>query len=289
MPEKYGKHIEIIAEIGINHQGNLNTALEMIEVAAGCGVDLVKFQKRHWQSYREDPRWSNTFQQEMSIREHRKRLEFDEAGYIAIGDKTCEMERKTLLKGWFASVYDFESLAFLAFAVNACGSVTRWKIASAVAATNLPLAVAIAEQPGRCYLSLGMMDWERVDEVVEVCAKVNDDLVLMHCAGEYPCPDERVNLHMIPVLQLRYGLPVGYSGHDKGVPASVAAVALGAVAVEKHFTLDRSLPGSDHAASLEPAGLETLVRHIRSLEVMLGDGQRTVSEEEQQKLRRLLK
>lgn len=273
-------HVEVVAEIGINHQGSLELAIEMITVAAQCGADAVKFQKRRWQDYPDEVRWSNTFQKELPYREHKRLLEFDKDAYTEIANHCLDMGID-----WFASVYDRESLKFIANF-----NPYRWKIASVVAATDLTLAVEVASQFGDCYLSLGMMgQWAEVDRVVEACATANSRLTLLHCVSEYPCPDNHVNLRMIQVLRDRYGLPVGYSGHDKGVPMSVTAVAMGAEVIEKHFTLDRTLPGSDHAASLEPHGLETLVRHIRAVESGIGDGVRRLTEGEAEKRRRFSK
>ena len=278
---------EIIAEIGINHQGNLQLAKQMIETAAACGVTAVKFQKRRWQDYPGTVRMSNTFGEKMPYREHKRLLEFDEKQY-AILDSTAQAQKVD----WFASVYDMESLEFIKQFQPA-----RWKIASHVAATNLELCHEIASQPGKCYLSLGMMDWHECDNVVNTCirAKTNisenpyNDIVLMHCVCEYPCPTKLANLKMISVLQNRYKMSVGYSGHDAGVPLSLAAAALGAVAIEKHFTLDRTMPGSDHSASLEPHGLETLCRHVQAIEKGLGDGVRRITKGEQEKREKFTK
>lgn len=260
----------IIAEIGINHQGDIGMAKKMVRHAESVGVSAVKFQKRRWQDYPKTVRWSNTFQSNMSYQEHKRRLEFNEDEYYDL-KRLCNR----LVIDWGTSIYDLESLAIIQRL-----EPDYWKIASVVAATEPELAIEIAKQPGTCYLSLGMMDWTVCDYVVQQCSEVNENLILMHCVADYPCKDEDVNLSMIRTLQERYGLPVGYSGHDKGVPMSVAAVVLGAVAIEKHFTLDHTLPGSDHAASLEPHGLETLVRHVKAVEKGMGTGKRQITDGE---------
>jgi N-acetylneuraminate synthase len=197
---------------------------------------------------------------EMTYLEYRYRVEFDREQYIELGDYAT-------IRGlsWFASPWDEPSVDFLE-EVN----VAAFKVASA-SVTDTGMLAAIAATGKPVILSTGMSTLEQIDTAVEVLGVEN--LVILHATSTYPLPPEEANLRMIPSLQHRYGgVPVGYSGHETGLQISLAAVALGAVAVERHITLDRAMWGSDHAASLEPAGLNTLVRDIRVIEQAMGDG-----------------
>lgn len=201
---------------------------------------------------------------EMTYLEYRYRVEFDREQYIEIGDYAT-------LRGlsWFASPWDEPSVDFLED-VN----VVAHKVASA-SVTDLGLLRALAATGKTIILSTGMSTLEQIDTAVETLGTQN--LVLLHATSTYPLPPEEANLLMIPSLSARYpGVPVGYSGHETGLQISLAAVALGAVAVERHITLDRAMWGSDHGASLEPTGLDHLVRDIRIIETAMGDGVKRV-------------
>lgn len=255
--------VYVIAEIGLNHNGSVELAKQLIDVAAEAGAQAVKFQKRtphistpeHMKNVLRETPWG-----EMTYLEYRYRVEFDREQYIELGDYAT-------IRGlsWFASPWDEPSVDFLE-EVN----VAAFKVASA-SVTDTGMLAAIAATGKPVILSTGMSTLEQIDTAVEVLGVEN--LVILHATSTYPLPPEEANLRMIPSLQHRYGgVPVGYSGHETGLQISLAAVALGAVAVERHITLDRAMWGSDHAASLEPAGLNNLVRDIRVIEQAMGDG-----------------
>jgi N-acetylneuraminate synthase len=215
----------------------------------------------------------------MTYLDYRYRVEFTREQYVEVSDHA-------LLRGldWFASPWDVPSVAFLEDL-----NVVAHKVASACL-TDIPLLQALRDTGKPIILSTGMSTIAQIDAALEVLG--TDRLVLLHATSTYPMEPDEANLRVIPTLRDRYpGVPVGYSGHERGLQISVAAVALGAVAVERHITLDRTMWGSDHAASLEPAGLQHLVRDIRIIEQALGDGVKRVFPGEQApmaKLRRVL-
>jgi N-acetylneuraminate synthase len=277
-----GRPAYVIAEIGLNHNGDVELAKQLIDVAADAGADAVKFQKRTPEvstpvgvrdTLRETP-WGT-----MTYLQYRHRVEFDRDQYIEVADHA-------LLRGldWFASPWDVPSVEFLE-GLN----VVAHKIASA-SVTDIPLLEVVRDTGKPVILSTGMSTIEQIDTAIEVVG--TDRLVLMHATSTYPMEPEEANLRVIPMLRDRYpGVPIGYSGHERGLQISLAAVALGAVAVERHITLDRTMWGSDHAASLEPTGLQHLVRDIRIVETALGDGVKRVFPGERApmaKLRRIL-
>ena len=257
----------LIGEIGLNHNGDVELAKRLIDVAADAGVQAVKFQKRtpeistpeHMREVRRETPWG-----EMSYLEYRYRVEFEREQYVEIGDHAT-------LRGldWFASPWDEPSVAFLEDL-----NVVAHKVASA-SITDLGLLRAIAATGKPIILSTGMSTLEQIDRAVETVG--TSRLVLLHATSTYPMPPEEANLRMITTLRSRFpGVPVGYSGHERGLQISIAAAALGAAAIERHITLDRAMWGSDHAASLEPEGLAHLVRDIRIIEQALGDGVKRV-------------
>lgn len=252
----------VIAEIGINHNGSIDTAKQLMKVAAEAGCQAVKFQKRTPEvSTPENMRdvIRQTPWGEMTYLEYRYRVEFGLAEYLEI-----DSYAKTLGIDWFASPWDVPAVDFLEDL-----NVVAYKVASA-SVTDIPLLQRIRETGRTVILSTGMSTLEQIDRAVEVLGKEN--LTMMHATSTYPLPAEEANLRTIQTLQLRYGVPVGYSGHETGLQISLAAVTIGACMVERHITLDRSMWGSDQSASLEPQGLEHLVRDIRIIEVALGDG-----------------
>lgn len=261
-----GSPTYVIAEIGLNHNGDVEIAKKLIDMAAAAGAQAVKFQKRtpeiatpeHMkQTPRETP-WGT-----MTYLDYRYRVEFEQPEYTEIAAYAAE-------KGvdWFASPWDEPSVDFL----EEMG-VTTHKVASA-SVTDLGLLRKLAATGKPIILSTGMSTLEQIDTAVETLGTGN--LVLMHATSTYPLPPAEANLRAIHTLKDRYQVPVGYSGHEPGLQISIAAVALGAVAVERHVTLDRTMWGSDHAASLEPRGFSTLVRDIRILQEALGDGVKRV-------------
>ena len=269
--------VYVIAEIGINHNGEVELAKELMECAARAGCDAVKFQKRTPrisvpESQRLVPRetpWGT-----MTYLEYKERIEFEEPEYLEI-----DAHAKRLGLEWFASPWDVPSVEFLEGF-----DVSTHKVASACL-TDLELLRAISETPRNVILSTGMSTIEEIDQAVEVLG--TSRLTLMHSTSTYPCPPNEANLRTIETLRRRYGVPVGYSGHETGLQISLAAVALGAVAIERHVTLDRSMWGTDQAASIEPHGLERLVRDIRVLELALGDGVKRIFPGEEEPRRRL--
>ncbi|MFT4124598.1 MAG: N-acetylneuraminate synthase family protein [Microbacteriaceae bacterium] len=261
-----GEPVYVIAEIGLNHNGDVGIAKRLVDVAADAGAQAVKLQKRtpaistpeHMKGVRRETPWGT-----MTYLEYRHRVELDREQYVEIGDHAT-------VRGldWFASPWDEEAVDFL----EDLGVVAH-KVASACV-TDLPLLERIAATGKPVILSTGMSTLAEIDAAVAVLDP--DRLVLLHATSSYPMPANEANLRTIQTLRGRYGVPVGYSGHEPGLQISLAAVALGAVAVERHVTLDRTMWGSDQAASLEPHGLETLVRDIRIIEQALGDGVKRV-------------
>jgi N-acetylneuraminate synthase len=257
----------VIGEIGLNHNGSVDLAKKLIDVAADAGAQAVKFQKRtpdistpeHMKNTMRETPWG-----EMTYLEYRYRVEFDRDQYIEIGDYAT-------LRGldWFASPWDVPAVEFLEEL-----NVVAHKVASA-SVTDLDMLAALAATGKPIILSTGMSTMEQIDTAVDVLGTEN--LVILHATSTYPLPPEEANIRMIPTLRAAYpGIPIGYSGHERGLQISLAAVALGATAVERHITLDRAMWGSDHAASLEPTGFEHLVRDIRVIEEALGDGVKRV-------------
>lgn len=269
----------VVAEIGINHNGDIDLAKKLINVALGADCDAVKFQKRtidvvYSKEELAKPRESPFGTTNGDLK---RGLEFEQEEYEEI-DRYC----REVKIDWFASCWDEASVDFIAQFKVPC-----FKIASAsLTDDNLLRHTRAVGKP--IVLSTGMSTIQEVDHAVEVLGK--QDLVLLHACSTYPAYYEELNLRVIDVLRDRYGVPVGYSGHETGLPSSVAAAVLGACIIERHITLDRSMWGSDHAASLEPNGITRLVRDIRLIEKSKGDGIKRVLEREQpiiKKLRRV--
>jgi len=248
----------IISEIGINHNGDLKLAKRMIDESILAGVNAVKFQKRDINlvyskkilSERRDSPWGTTQY------DQKKGLEFDLKEYEEI-DNYCKK------KGieWFASAWDTNSVKFLEkFDLN------YNKVASAMI-VDLKLLNQIASQKKYTFISTGMTTFKEIDKAVEIFEKKKCKFELMHTVSAYPFEDKDANLNFISVLKKRYNCNVGYSGHEKGgLAISYAAVALGATSIERHFTIDRTMYGSDQAASITPKGLKDLVGGIRNIE-----------------------
>jgi N-acetylneuraminate synthase len=269
MPEvKIGKFIIgdghpcfVIAEIGINHNGDIDIAKRLIDLAKFSGCNAVKFQKRTIEIvYKQEelaaPRESPFGNTNGDLKYG---LEFELEEYQEI-DRYCK--EKSI--PWFASCWDEDSVDF----INQF-DVPCFKIASpSLTDDNL---IQYTKSKGKAViLSTGMSTIEQIDHAIEVVGK--DDLVILHATSTYPSQYDELNLAVIPVLRQRYGVPVGYSGHETGIPSSVAVVALSACVVERHITLDRAMWGSDQAASLGPGGIIKLVSGIRLMEMAMGDG-----------------
>jgi N-acetylneuraminate synthase len=269
----------VLAEIGINHNGDVQVAKKLIDVAVFAGCEAVKFQKRTVDVvYTSDelakPRESPFGETNGDLK---RGLEFGQSAYEEI-DAYCRSKRIA----WTASCWDEGSVDFIDQF-----DPPFYKIASA-SLTDDALLRHTRSKGKPIVLSTGMSTIEQLDHAVDVLGK--GDLVLLHCCSTYPAQYLELNLKVIPVLRDRYGVPIGYSGHETGIASSVAAAVLGACIVERHVTLDRSLWGSDHAASLEPNGIIRVIRDIRLVEMALGDGQKKVVPSEipvMQKLRRV--
>lgn len=267
-------HTFIIAEIGINHQGSLDLFKQMICKAKECGVDAVKSQKREPRECLTPEQYDRAYNSVHSFGrtygEHKEALEL--SGEEWADAMTLADDLGILL---FASVFDVTSARLmreLGVEIIKIGSaeVTKHELLKEVASYRLPV-----------LMSTGMSTLEEVDQAVNLFKSYGTDLTLMHCTSAYPCRYEDVHLRVIPMLRARYGLPVGFSGHHSSVAIDAAAVALGAVAVERHFTLDRTMKGTDQAASLEPAGMDKVVKYIRATELALGTPEKRVLECEQ--------
>lgn len=266
-----GRHVYVIAEIGINHNGDMNICKQLIDWAVLCGCDAVKFQKRtidkvyskeYLDGYRESP-WGKT------QRAQKEGIEFGLVEYKEI-DKYCRE------KGidWFASAWDIDSQLFLQQF-----NCKYNKVASAML-TKDELIEIIAKEGKHTFIATGMSTYEEIDHAVEIFKKYDCSYELMHCNSTYPMKNEDANLLMIPTLRERYGCNIGYSGHETGRIVSLAAVALGATSIERHITLDRAMYGSDQAASLEVDELQRLLKDIRCLETALGTGEKILTEAE---------
>jgi N-acetylneuraminate synthase len=264
-------HVTVIAEAGINHNGDLDMAKDLIRVAHIAGADAVKFQKRtidavYTQEFLDSPRESPFGPTQ---RHQKEALEFGRAEYDEL-DAFC----RDLGMDWFASAWDLESQKFLGKY-----KMKYNKIASAMT-TNLPFIDAVAAEGKLTYMSTGMCTPDDIDRAVEVFRMRNCPFVLMHTVSTYPAPEADLNLLCVGTLRARYNCPVGYSGHEVAVSPSLIAVMLGAVAVERHITLNRAEYGSDQAASLEVDTFKRLVTMIRKVPGLLGDGVKRVTEGE---------
>ena len=263
--------IFIIAEIGINHNGDMSICKELIDVAVDSGCDAVKFQKRDinqvytqdfLDSYRESP-WGTT------QREQKIGLEFDKDQYLEI-DQYCKE------KGieWFASAWDLNSQSFLRQF-----DCKYNKVASAMAVYDDLLKI-IAEEGKHTFISTGMSTYNDIDKAVDIFKKAGCSFELMHTVSTYPMKEENANLNMIKTLRDKFQCNVGYSGHEVGLAVSYAAAALGVTSLERHITLDRSMYGSDQSASVSRSGLRQLVGAVRKIELAMGDGIKKILKEE---------
>jgi N-acetylneuraminate synthase len=274
----HGEPVYVIGEIGINHNGDLALARRMIDGAIFSGADCVKFQKRtpelcvprdQWDIERDTP-WGR-----MTYIEYRQRVEFDRNDYAEI-DRYCR-ERGI---HWCASCWDEEAVDFIEqfeppLYKAASASLTDHALLQKMQATGKPLMI-----------STGMSTWEEIEQAVAALDPTR--LMVAHSTSAYPCPPEQLNLAMIRTLRGAFPtLPIGYSGHEVGLAPTWGAVALGACFVERHITLDRSMWGSDQAASVEIMGLHRLVSNIRDIEAALGDGVKQVYDSELGQLRKL--
>ncbi len=263
--------IKIIAEIGINHNGDINLCKQIIDVAKDTGCDAVKFQKRdidlvYTKEFLDSPRespWGKT------QRDQKIGLEFGTKEYNEINRYCNEINID-----WFASAWDLNSQNFLSKF-----DLKFNKIASAMIVYKDLLKVVASEQK-HTFISTGMSNYEDIDEAIKIFKNANCPFELMHTVSTYPMKDSNANLRVIETLKKRYGCNVGYSGHESGLAISYAAAALGITSLERHITLDRAMYGSDQPASLEPAGLRQLVGAVRKIETCMGDGIKRIIEDE---------
>jgi len=261
----------LIAEIGINHNGDMKTAKKLIVEAKKAGFDAVKFQKRTVEDvytpedldrFRESPFGKTN-------REQKNGLEFGEAEYDQI-DAFC----KKVNIEWFASAWDLKSQEFLRKY-----DLKYNKVASAMLTLD-PMLHKVAEEGKYTFISTGMSTLDEIQNAVKIFENHKCPFELMHCNSSYPMEDEEANLKMISALREAYNCDVGYSGHERGLQISVAAFILGATSIERHITLDRTMYGSDQAASLEPQGFKTLVRYLNIAAKSMGDGVKRMTEVE---------
>ncbi|MCD4663800.1 MAG: N-acetylneuraminate synthase family protein [Bacteroidales bacterium] len=270
----------IIAEIGINHNGSIDVAKKLIDVAVEAGCDAVKFQKRDpevctpekQKNVMKETPWGN-----MTYLEYKKKIEFWENEYEKI-DKYCK--EKNIM--WFASCWDEKSVDFIE-----CFSPPCYKIPSALL-TDDNILKKIKSKGRPIILSTGMSTLKEIEHAVYILGKEN--LIILHCTSTYPAKPEELNLKVIQTLKRKFECPIGYSGHEVGVAPSTIAATIGACTVERHITLDRAMWGSDHAASLEPKGLKILVRDIREIPNIMGNGIKKVYDSEipiMEKLRKI--
>jgi N-acetylneuraminate synthase len=272
-----GQPIYVVAEIGINHNGDLALAKRLIDAAVAAHVDAVKFQKRtpelcvpedQRDQMRETP-WGY-----ISYLEYRNHVEFDEEDYREIDDY-CRERGVT----WFASVWDTPSVDMLEAFDPVC-----YKVPSA-SLTDNELLRHVRSTGRPVVLSTGMSTMEQIKAAVGVLG--TQDLLITHATSTYPCSPDELNLKMIQTLRDAFPCPIGYSGHEVGLIPTVVTVALGAALIERHITLDRAMWGTDQAASVEPWGFDRLVKYIRVTEQSLGDGIKRVYESEKVSLRKL--
>jgi len=268
----------VIAEIGINHNGDLNITKKLIDAAVESGCDAVKFQKRnidkvytaeYLEGERESP-WGTT------QREQKEGLEFGKEEYDII-DEYCRE------KGidWSASAWDEDSQQFLQQY-----DLRFNKVASAMI-THLPLMEVVASEGRHTFISTGMSNYEEIQKAVDIFKKQNCPYTLLHCVSTYPCKDEDCNVLGMLYLKNQFECDVGYSGHESGILPTIVAASLGAKVIERHITLDKQMYGSDQSASLEPHELKEMMESVRVVDAIKGTGEKTVSEQEQEVAKKL--
>src|SRR3989344_6783068 len=279
--QKVGENqpVYVVAEIGINHNGNLEKAKHLIDAAKFAGCNAVKFQKRTpalCVPTAEKDKMRDTPWGYISYLDYRKKVEFGLEEYQE-SDRYC----RKLGIAWFASCWDKPSIDFMEQFAPIC-----YKVPSAML-TDAELLKHFRKTGRPIILSTGMSTMKQIKSAVNLLD--TKKLIITHSTSTYPCPPEELNLQMIQTLKRKFACPIGYSGHEVGLPTTVAAVALGARLIERHITLDRTMWGTDQSASIEPGGLIRLVKYIRVVERALGDGIKKVYDSERpvmQKLRR---
>lgn len=263
----------IIAEAGLNHNGSIDIAKNLIDVACECGANAVKFQKRSVSKLATNkvldaaddrfPEFGNTY------REIREFIEFNKTEYFEL-----KSYANSLKIDFMVTAFDIDAVDFLEEV-----GVDSYKLASH-SLTNLPLLEYLSKKGKPTILSTGMSHLDDIQSAVNIFETNNCPLSLLHCVSSYPTPFDECNLRMLDVLSKKFNIPVGYSGHEIGFLPTISAVARGAKIVERHFTLDKNMVGFDHKLSLEPYELKEMIKQIRDIEVILGDGVKDVSETE---------
>ena len=285
MADTRTNRVLIIAEAGVNHDGNIEQALRLVDVAADAGADLVKFQTfdanalatanaelAAYQEQASDCEGSSSTGQLAML----KRLQLSEQDHMAL-IAHCEVRGI----GFFSTAFDLESLDFLARI-----GADRFKVPSGEI-TNLPYLRRIASFQKDVIMSTGMAELSEIGEAIdclEAAGLPKDKITLLHCTTEYPAPIDEVNLRAMHAMADTFGVAVGYSDHTDGIDVAIAAVAMGASVIEKHFTIDKNLPGPDHSASLEPEALKAMVEGIRRIERALGSAQKQCTASERKNI-----
>jgi N-acetylneuraminate synthase len=269
----------LIAEIGINHNGDMNIVKKLIDATNACGWDCAKFQKRdpdlcvpeHQKQVRRDTPWG-----EMSYIDYKHKIEFHQKEYDII-DIYCK--EKPI--DWTASAWDLNSLEFLMQF-----DLPFIKIPSAQF-TNKKLIEAVAEKDRYCILSTGMANWNMIDEIVKILEKKKARFALLHCNSTYPAPHDELHLSVIPEMIKRYGCTIGYSGHEYDLEPTILAVSLGAKIIERHVTLDHRMWGTDQKSSLEVHAMDLLKKRLKDINQMIGSPEKIITESEKIALKKL--
>ena len=264
----------VIAEVGINHNGDFGLARTMISAAAATGVDAVKFQKRtleamYTKDFLDRP-YTKHYSFGATYGDHKRFLEFSDDQFIELRHCTEAAGVDFIVSGFDAVSFDF---------IEKHLNVSIHKIASPFI-THYPLLEQVASYGKPVIVSTGMHTWDEIKAAVEHIRKINNQIILLQATTLYPCPDEKVNLSAIRKFRNELDILVGYSSHDKGVVIAAASVAMGACVIEKHFTTDRTMIGPDHAASVEPRGLELIVKYSHALKKAVGNGEKDMQEGE---------
>ena len=259
----------IIAEIGNNHNGNLDTAKELIKTAKEAGADAVKFQVKNIEKSFSKELLDSTYVNENSFgktyREHKMALEFSEEQMKELYDFASKMSIIC-----FSTPFDIDSVDMLERIGNPIYKISSFHV------TDLKLIEYVCQTKKPIIISTGMSTIEEIDKAVELIKKFTKDFIIMHCVSCYPTEDKDVNLNIIPTLKNRYNCPIGYSGHERGIAITASTVLLGCCVIERHFTLDRTMKGPDHASSVEPIGLNDIVTRSKKFFNAMGTSKKDV-------------
>ena len=259
----------IIAEIGNNHNGNLDTAKELIKTAKEAGADAVKFQVKNIEKSFSKELLDSTYVNENSFgktyREHKMALEFSEEQMKELYDFASKMSIIC-----FSTPFDIDSVDMLERIGNPIYKISSFHV------TDLKLIEYVCQTKKPIIISTGMSTIEEIDKAVELIKKFTKDFIIMHCVSCYPTEDKDVNLNIIPTLKNRYNCPIGYSGHERGIAITASTVLLGCCAIERHFTLDRTMKGPDHASSVEAVGLNDIVTRSKKIFNAMGTSEKDV-------------